>query len=346
MSYFSLSFFFTCKEQWEIPRRSFELSCYLPLFFFSCTERIQKRWYTMFVPAMGEFDVSFVLRISASPWHSLKFSSEGVCFRRLPNLCCVFLTNSEGTTKLVRVCMRFTILLDHTVLFPELQPWLSSWYFCWLSSILSDTRHLAWWERGSKSEWNPLLLYFPIFWFQIYCLKRFNMDNINDRNPGYGLKYYILENRKKSYSGNLSFTEYHHAFLSYGHIFFSHYESNYLFPTFSCLSFSYILNFFLSFECRSFVFLSFENQKQQKQLGGGTFLARQNDDDEGDLERIKIHLANIWYVSSTLTQFSWSFKNQCSSVWLLRKLENRKIVFVRNFHLRMFMGISWALKCW
>ncbi|KAF7144832.1 hypothetical protein RHSIM_Rhsim04G0176500 [Rhododendron simsii] len=49
---------------------------------------------------------------------------------------------------------------------------------------------------------------------------------------------------------------------------------------------------------------SSEDQKQQKQLGGGTFLARQNDDDEGDLERIKIHLANI------------------CSVWLLRKLEN------------------------
>lgn len=40
----------------------------------------------MFVPTMGEFDVRFVLRIPASPWHSLKFSSEGVCFRHLPNL--------------------------------------------------------------------------------------------------------------------------------------------------------------------------------------------------------------------------------------------------------------------
>lgn len=169
------------------------------------------------------------------------------------------------------------------------------------------------------------------------------MDNINECNPCYGLKYYILENRKKYIQEtealpNITARPYHIATFSFLIM------NPMIYFVLSPVG-PFLIELFLSFECRGFVFLSFEDQKQRKQLGGGTFLARQNDDDEGDLERIKIHLANIWYVSSTLTPFNCSFKNRCSSVWLLRKLENRKIVFVRNFHLRMFTGLSWALKC-
>lgn len=85
----------------------------------------------MFGPPMGQFDVSFVLRISASPWHSLKFYSEGVCFRRLPDLCCVFLTNSEGTKKLVRICMRTFSML-----------WLEILHFGKQEKIYSGNRKL------------------------------------------------------------------------------------------------------------------------------------------------------------------------------------------------------------